>query len=148
MKGKKIIFLGMIVLLLTGCMHQKEKMEDYLKENKYEYKDKCYRKNRKKKDTTEIIKFCLEECKVYASDTAMEDYFVLDLKTRNMQYIYSYITYQTDLSRQEDVCLFQGEEIDLNSSYCENAAKAFEKQLNIIEEEAKKAEVKLKYICS
>lgn len=147
MKILKGIILSIAIILLTGCTSNKEKLEEYLKENNYEENNNCLKQEIKKEDSSEIIKFCLEDCKIYATDLSLNDYFVIDLKTRNIQYIYSYITYQSNLDRDEDVCFFQGEEIDLNSSYCKIAKTAFEKQYAKIEKEAQEAKVKLKYIC-
>lgn len=143
MKKIKFLIVMIGIITLSGCTNNKQKLIEYLKENKYEENNNCWKKNQEE----EIIKFCLEECKIYSSNTSLEDYFVLDLKTKNIQYIYSYITYQSSIKDKEETCLFQGEEIDLESSYCKNAKKAFNEQLNSIEKETKKAKVSLKNIC-
>lgn len=141
--NKKIIILLMGIFLLTGCSSNKEIVEDYLKENDYKAKNNCLQKTEK----DESIQFCMEECKVYATDTSLDDYFMIDLKEQKVTYIYSYITYQYDITEKKKTCLWQGEEIDNESSYCTNAWKGFEIHYQKIEDIFDKANVMIKYSC-
>ena len=43
--------------------------------------------------------------------------------------------------------MFQGEEIDLNSSYCANAEKAVDRHIEILNQELNKAGMNMKRIC-
>jgi len=142
---KKILYLGIILFLITGCTSNKELLEKYLVENNYEKKGYCYRRTDEKQNI--VVQYCLNECKYLSMDKERDDYFVLYLKNRQIEYIDSYITYKTDINGEEATCYFQGEEIDLESSYCKNAKTIFEKHYKILKEEQEKSKVNFKYVC-
>lgn len=139
----KIIILLLAILLLTACTTPKNRLKDYLRNNDYEGVVECFQKTNK----SEIVKFCLEECKVYMTDTELDDYFTIDLKNKKVEYIYDYMTYKYDIKKDEKICLFRGEEIDNNSSYCINAWKAFEIHYRLFNNELKKSKVKINDLC-
>ena len=139
----KILFLILSILLLTGCQSNKEKVKDYLRNHDYEGRIQCFQKENK----NIISRYCLEECKIYMADKSIDDYFTVDLKNQKIEYVFDYMTYKYDITSDEKICLFQGEEIDNNSSYCINAWKGFEKHYKLLNKELKNARVKINNIC-
>ena len=146
----KYKYLGLVLitlLFLTGCKGQKEELLTYLKENDYSTKNNCLQKSIQKDNAEIVQRFCLDECKYYAMNKTLDDYFTMDLSTQEINYIFDYITYQYDTKNNKTICLFQGEEIDKDSSYCKNAKLAIDDHLSSLKEELNKAEVNIKYSC-
>ena len=81
MKYLKIILFLLVIITLTGCEKNRVKLKEYLKENGYKEMDGCFRKEVKEEYTTMIYKYCIDECKYYATDVELDDYYTLDLKT-------------------------------------------------------------------
>ncbi|MBR3210993.1 MAG: hypothetical protein IKF71_03535 [Bacilli bacterium] len=146
---RKIGFVLLIGLFfLTGCMfQQKEQLKEYLRNNQYEPRKNCLQKTNNKDQGGVLQRFCLEECKYYASDFSLDDFFTLDIQEQEIHYIYDYVTYQYKIKSKKTICLFQGEEIDLDSSYCKTAKIIVEQHLELFQQELQKANVKERFIC-
>lgn len=144
---KKCFLLLFLLVLVTGCASNKEKLEEYLKENSYGSKNNCYRKKIEEENSEKIIEFCLDKCSYESTDKTLNDYFRVDFSSNQIQYIYDYITYQVNIKTEEEHCIWQGEELDLNNSYCNNAKKAYELHYKILKEELDQAKINIKYVC-
>lgn len=146
---KQICFLSIFLLFfVSGCdFGKKEEFSQYLKEHDYQEKKSCLQKTNKVDDEEYVQRFCLDECKYYAFNQKLDDFFIMELDSKAIQYIYDYVTYQTDLNGKKKLCFFQGEEIDLNSSYCKNAEMAVLQHIQLFHTEFDLAGFNMKYVC-
>lgn len=148
---KKAIFgciLTMGLLLLTGCQSDNSKLEKYLKDNDYTKSGECWTKDIVGDKSTKTVKYCLSECKYYSEDSVMKDKFVLDISTLDINYQYSYMTYNYKSSSSTTTCLSNGRSVGKDDYACKIASSLAAQHLNLFNDVIiDELDVQPKHIC-
>lgn len=124
-----IVFVVAFYLISSGGSSDKTKLQDYLIANGYTEDSRgCYVNSITDEDgNTQNVKYCLSECKYYASLESMYDSFELDMRNNDVEYTYSGVQYTYNGTTKEYGCSFDNSSLYSNSSrktyYCSLVSK-------------------------